>query len=153
MVLVRDTSSCHGNYLCQITFNSHHALQTYGSETNRFHWSLCTKLSADCDLDLWPSDMVLVRDTSSCHDAHLCQMIFRSHYVWLSYGPDTILEHTHTDRVNSICPSAISWRGHKKTVAILRPFNSIAVISGRREGIMKGYVQRNSVYGRKDFRL
>ena len=29
-------------------------------------------LSADCDLDLWLSDMVLVCDTSSCHDYHLC---------------------------------------------------------------------------------
>ena len=52
-------------------------------------------LSADCDLDLLPSDMVLVRDTLSCHDSHLCQIIFKSHYVRLSYGPDTILEHTH----------------------------------------------------------
>ena len=26
-------------------------------------------LSVDCDLDLLPSDMVLVRDTLSCHDA------------------------------------------------------------------------------------
>ena len=24
--------------------------------------------------------------------------------------------HTHTDRVKSICPSAISWRGHKKWI-------------------------------------
>ena len=71
-------------------------------------------LSADCDLDLLPSGMVLVRDTSSCHDDHLCQIIFKSHHVRLSYGPDTILEHTHTQRVNSICPSAILWRGHKK---------------------------------------
>ena len=74
-------------------------------------------LSADCDLDLWPSDMVLFRDTSSCHDDHLCQIIFKSHHVRLSYGPDTILEYTntytHTDRVNSICLSAILWRGHK----------------------------------------
>ena len=28
--------------------------------------------SADCDLDLFPSDMVLVRDTLSYHDDHLC---------------------------------------------------------------------------------
>ena len=28
-----------------------------------------------------------------------------------------IHKHTHTDRVNSICPSAISWRGHKKILA------------------------------------
>ena len=29
-------------------------------------------LSVDCDFDLWPRDMVLVHDTSSCHDDHLC---------------------------------------------------------------------------------
>ena len=38
-------------------------------------------LSADCDLDLWPSDMVLVGDTLSCHDDHLYQIIFKSHYA------------------------------------------------------------------------
>ena len=38
-------------------------------------------LSADFDLDLWPSDMVLVCDTSSYHDDHLCQIIFKSHYA------------------------------------------------------------------------
>ena len=53
-------------------------------------------LSADCDLDILPSDMVLVRDTSSCHDNHLCQNIFKSNHVRLSYGPDTILEHKYT---------------------------------------------------------
>ena len=65
-------------------------------------------LSADCDLDLSPSHMVFIRDTSSYHDDHLCQIIFKSHHVQLSYGPDTIIEnnkhthtHTHTDRVNS----------------------------------------------------
>ena len=40
--------------------------------------------------------MVLVSDTWACHDDHLCQIIFKSHHVRLSYGPDTILEHTHT---------------------------------------------------------
>ena len=59
--------------------------------------------------------MILVRDTSSCHDDYLCQIIFKSHHVRLSYIPDTILEYTntHTDRVNSICSSPILWRGHK----------------------------------------
>ena len=36
-------------------------------------------LSVDCDLD--PRDMVLVPDTSSCHDDHLYQIIFKSHYA------------------------------------------------------------------------
>ena len=53
-------------------------------------------LIADCVLDLWPSDMVIVHNTSTCHDDHLCQIIFKSHHVQLSYGPDMILEHTHT---------------------------------------------------------
>ena len=34
-------------------------------------------LCAECDLDLCPSDMVLVRDTSSFHDDHFCQIIFK----------------------------------------------------------------------------
>ena len=38
-------------------------------------------LSVDCDLDLWSSDMVLNRDTLSCHVDHLCQIIFKSHYA------------------------------------------------------------------------
>ena len=38
-------------------------------------------LSADCDLDFRPSDMILICDTSSCHDDHLCQIIFRSHHA------------------------------------------------------------------------
>ena len=62
--------------------------------------------------------MVLLRNTSPFHDNYLCQIIFKSHHVRLSYGLDTILEYTnthiHTDRVNSICPSTILWRGHKK---------------------------------------
>ena len=49
-------------------------------------------LSANCDLDLCLSNMVLVRDTSSCHDDHLCQIIFKSHYVQ-SYGSDTNMFH------------------------------------------------------------
>ena len=48
------------------------------------------------------------------------QIIFKFHHVRLSYGSDKILEytnthtHTHTDRVKSICPSAILRRGHNK---------------------------------------
>ena len=38
-------------------------------------------LSAEFDLDLWPSDMVFVCDTSSCHDDHLRQILFKSHYA------------------------------------------------------------------------
>ena len=33
----------------------------------------------DCELDLWPSDMVLAHDTSIYHDNHYCQIIFKSH--------------------------------------------------------------------------
>ena len=36
-------------------------------------------LSADRNRDFCPSDMVLVHDTSSCHDDHLCQIIFKFH--------------------------------------------------------------------------
>ena len=74
MVLACDTSSCHVYNLCQIIFKSHNAIQSFGPDTKRFQRNLCTKLSANCDLDLWPSDMILARDTSSCHGYHLCQL-------------------------------------------------------------------------------
>ena len=41
-------------------------------------------LRADCDLDIWSSDMVLNCHISSCHDDHLCHIIFKSHHVQLS---------------------------------------------------------------------
>ena len=34
-------------------------------------------LSVDCDLDLSPSDMILVRDTLSYHKDHLSQIILK----------------------------------------------------------------------------
>ena len=53
-------------------------------------------VSVDCDLDLWPSDMVLTHDKLS-HLADLfCQIIFKSHqFLEWSYGLDTILECTN----------------------------------------------------------
>ena len=57
--------------------------QTGFSEAN------AQSLSADCDLDLWPSNKVLTRDTLSSPDEHLCQIIFKSYYAGQSYGPDT----------------------------------------------------------------
>ena len=66
--------------------------------------------------------MVFIRDTSSGHDDHLCQIIFKSHHVRLSYGPETILEHTHTDRVTSLCPSSIHGGGHNKKCTFLCRF-------------------------------
>ena len=38
-------------------------------------------LSADCDLDIWLNDIAFVCDTFYCHDDHLCQIIFKSHYA------------------------------------------------------------------------
>ena len=38
-------------------------------------------LSADCDLDLQPSDMFFFHDTLSCHDNYLCQISFNSHHA------------------------------------------------------------------------
>ena len=73
-------------------------------------------LRAYCDLDICPSDMILVRDTSSCHDNNLCQIIFKSHHAPLIMVGTRFwntLTHTHTDRVDSICLYAILWRGHK----------------------------------------
>ena len=50
-------------------------------------------LSVDCVLDLCPSDMVLVRDILSCHDDHLCHIIFKTHYAYQRYGSDMNMFH------------------------------------------------------------
>ena len=43
--------------------------------TEVYAQSLCV----DCDLGPRLSDMILVGDMSSCHDNHLCQIIFKSY--------------------------------------------------------------------------
>ena len=142
MVPIHDTSICHDNYLCQFISISNHAWQSYGPDTNRFHWSLCTKFQstlwcylwpssclgyiilskwafepnyfqippcrtkllaghtyftkayarsvrANWDLGLWPTCMFLVLNISTCHDDYFCQIIFKSHHAWGTYGSDT----------------------------------------------------------------
>ena len=42
-------------------------------------------VNADCDLDLWPSDMVLACNTFSCLD----DIIIKSHHAGWSYGLST----------------------------------------------------------------
>ena len=78
-------------------------------------------LSADCDLDLSPSNMILVLYTLSCHDDNLCQTVFKSHLAGRTYGPDTILEHTnenthiHTYGYGKLyMPFCHFMAGHKK---------------------------------------
>ena len=38
-------------------------------------------LSADCDLDLLASNMVLALDTLSCNENYYCQIILKSHHT------------------------------------------------------------------------
>ena len=78
MVLVRDTSSCHDNYLCQIILNLTMHNKVMGRTRTGTTEDYVESLSVDCDLDLCPSVMILVRDTMSCHDDYLCQIIFKS---------------------------------------------------------------------------
>ena len=50
------------------------------------------RLCVDYDLDIRPSyisDIILARDTLSCHDNHLCQLVFKLNYAIQSYGLDT----------------------------------------------------------------
>ena len=53
--------------------------QVIGRTQTGFTEVYAQSLSADCDLDLWPSHIALIRDTSSCYDDQLCQIIFESH--------------------------------------------------------------------------
>ena len=50
-------------------------------------------LSADSDFDPGRNDMVFSLDRLSCHDDHLCQLIFASRYAYQSYGSDTNKSH------------------------------------------------------------
>ena len=61
---------------------------------------------------------MLSRDTLSCHDHHLYQIIFRSHDAGRSYVSGAILEDTdtHTQTHEQIAPCALPpfyGRGHK----------------------------------------
>ena len=68
MNLVRNTSSCPDSQL----FLNHFQILPCITKSWVGHKQVSLKsmhnLSADSDLDLGPTDMVLVRDTSSCHD-------------------------------------------------------------------------------------
>ena len=72
-------------------------------------------LSADCDLDLWPNDMVLVA-THYPVMVTICAQLFSNPSCMAKLRPGHDSEththtHTHTDRVNSICSSAIYGGG------------------------------------------
>ena len=76
MVLDCDISSYHYNHFCAKLFSNptmHN--QVMGWSQTGFTEVYAQSLSADCDLDLRPSDMVLVCNTSSYQDDHLCQII------------------------------------------------------------------------------
>ena len=89
MVFVCDTLSCHDDQFAVLFLNPTMHNKVMSRTRTGYTEVSAQSLSADCDLDL------LVRDTSSCHD-HLYQIIFKSLYVWLSYGQDMILEYTNT---------------------------------------------------------
>ena len=99
MVFVRDTSSYHDDHLCQIISNPIMHDKVMDRTWTGFIEVYEQNISVDCDLDLWRSDMVLVRDTLSCHDDHLSQIIFKSHYAWQSYGSDTNRFHWSINKV------------------------------------------------------
>ena len=92
IVNIGDTSSSHNDHLLFLAklFSN----PPMHDKIMQWTWTSFTEacaqsLSADFDLDLWPTNMVLVHDISSCHDDHLCQIIFKSHHAWQSYGPNT----------------------------------------------------------------
>ena len=88
IIFVCNTSSCLDNHLCHIVYKTQHRCLSYGQTRTGSTKIYAQILSADCDIDLWPSDMVLVHDTLFCHDDHLYQIIFKSHHAWKNYGSD-----------------------------------------------------------------
>ena len=81
MVLVCDTPSYHDIICAKLFLNPTMHNKVKGRARTGFTEVYAQSLSANCDLDLCLSDMVLVRDTLSCHDDHLYQIIFKSHYA------------------------------------------------------------------------
>ena len=89
MVLVCETLFCHDIYLFSFfSYPIMHDNIIYRTQIS-FSEAYAPSLRADCDLDVWPKNMVLVFDTSSCHENHLWQIIFKSYHAWQSYWPDT----------------------------------------------------------------
>ena len=70
MIFVCNTSSCHDNHLCHIIYKSQHRWPSYGQIQTGLCEIYAQSLSADCDIDLWPNNMVLVHDILFCHDDH-----------------------------------------------------------------------------------
>ena len=56
----------------KIIFKSHYASHVMGRKRTGSTEVYAQSLSSDCDLDHRPSDMVVIRDTLSCHDDYLC---------------------------------------------------------------------------------
>ena len=103
MIFVCNTFSCHDNYLCHIIYKSQHRWPSYGQMRTGFTEIYAQSLRADCDIDLWSTDMVLVHDTLFCHDDHLYQIIFKSDHAWQSYSSDMNKLHW------SLCTKFKSW--------------------------------------------
>ena len=100
--------------------------------------------------------MVLVRATSSCHDDHLCQIIFKSHHVRLSYGLYTILEYTHTHTRTGLTLYALPpfyGEGIKKMKLLQCKYQSQkhAGVSTSQIYLPKAVNQRNSRYLLENF--
>ena len=70
MIFVCNTSSCHDNHLCHIIYKSQHRCSSYRQTQTGFTEIYGQSLNADCDIDLWPNDMVLVHDTLFYQDDH-----------------------------------------------------------------------------------
>ena len=68
-----------------------------GRTQNSFTGAYAQRLSANCDLNLKPSDMVLARYTSY-HDYYVCQIIFKSHDAGRCYESGMILEQRERER-------------------------------------------------------
>ena len=76
--------------ICAILFSNptmHNKVM--GPKRTAFTEVYAQSLSADCNLDLRPHDMILVCNTSSCHADHLCKKYFQIPLCIRSYESDT----------------------------------------------------------------
>jgi hypothetical protein len=77
----------YGKYLQNSFIDKKVMDQTQHIPSNRQCWPWMSK----CDLDPGGRGLVVVHDTSSYYNKHLCEVISNSFEKWPSYGPDTSL--------------------------------------------------------------
>ena len=79
-------------HMCQVILKSGEACRSYSPEMN--FSPIFNNLTLVCDLDLEPTDLGDIHDTSPCYGRHMCQVILKSGKACGRYSSETNFSHT-----------------------------------------------------------